>query len=528
MIWKEESDYPESPDIVLKDEHQTFKFHIIKEGVYLPKNKLKYTRRPAKYPIPHNYVVQTTYSKKKYIVECLIVYIDDKPLYQIYFGEYLDKLVESDQSTSHAAQLYYETLFKDIQNNEQAESKSRLSGPLLFGLCCKSVEEVRKTVTSNELVRMKPFNNYSTSAQCKHILGLGKRMLEFVEEEKENFFHPNDNIVLKQAKFEISDHTYNINYGKIDEQQIELQTQAIVKSIDLNEKIPISLVDIDQLTSFEPITEESDITDPIIVSNVIASIGKGRQRRITDILNYIVPFYIQREVLNPGSTLHLRISGDGRNVGKKVKHVMVTVALLNSLVKLHKPESHYTLVLFPSMENYYSLQNTLAPLISDLRFLNEHGFYEVGGRYWNVELYFSSDWKFLAICLGMNAANSNLYAMLRISDRLWELFLSDLQRGGQLNENLQNLILTEMKRLRINHFHFWIENTTQSSSYTSLMGPDKLNILENFGFTNFISKKFSQERAIKLRQLWTGFFELYKMMTLPNITGSEFKVKAES
>ncbi|RIB29802.1 hypothetical protein C2G38_2055876, partial [Gigaspora rosea] len=122
----------------------------------------------------------------------------------------------------------------------------------------------------------------------------------------------------------------------------------------------------------------------------------------------------------------------------------------------------------------------------------------------------------------------SLHAMLRISDRLWELFLSDLQRGGQLNENLQNLILTEMKRLRINHFHFWIENTTQSSSYTSLMGPDKLNILENFGFTNFISKEFSQERAIKLRQLWTGFFELYKMMTLPNITGSEFKVKAES
>ncbi|CAG8649990.1 3296_t:CDS:2, partial [Dentiscutata heterogama] len=131
------------------------------KGVYPPKNKLKYTQHPAKYPIPHNYVVRTMYSKKIYIVECLIVYIDDKPLYQIYFGEYLDKL-------------------------------------------------------------------------RKHILGLGKRLLEFVEEEKENFFHPNDSIVLKQAKFEISGHTYNINYGKIDKQQIELQTQAIVKSIDHN------------------------------------------------------------------------------------------------------------------------------------------------------------------------------------------------------------------------------------------------------------------------------------------------------
>src|ERR1044071_8539565 len=116
--------------------------------------------------------------------------------------------------------------------------------------------------------------------------------------------------------------------------------------------------------------------------------------------------------------------------------------------------------------------------------------------------------------------------MLRISDRLWELFLSDLQHG-ELNENSQNLILAEMKRLRIN-FHFWTDIKTQSLSYISLMGPDKLNILENFNFTNFISQNFSQERAIKLRQLWTGFFELYKMMMLPNITGSEFKIKAEA
>ncbi|RIB25671.1 hypothetical protein C2G38_2165401 [Gigaspora rosea] len=119
--------------------------------------------------------------------------------------------------------------------------------------------------------------------------------------------------------------------------------------------------------------------------------------------------------------------------------------------------------------------------------------------------------------------------MLRISDRLWELFLSDLQRGHlMLNENIQNLILTEIKRLQINHFHFWIERSTQNSSYTSLMGSDKLNILENFSFTSFISKEFSQKRANQLCQLWTSFFELYKIMTLANIAGSKFKIKAES
>ncbi|RIB13187.1 cytochrome P450 [Gigaspora rosea] len=68
-----------------------------------------------------------------------------------------------------------------------------------------------------------------------------------------------------------------------------------------------------------------------------------------------------------------------------------------------------TLVLFPGIENYNLLENALAPLILDLQFLDEHGFYDNQERYWNVELYFSSDWKFLAICLEMNAANANYF-----------------------------------------------------------------------------------------------------------------------
>src|SRR5204862_5954844 len=104
---------------------------------------------------------------------------------------------------------------------------------------------------------------------------------------------------------------------------------------------------------------------------------------ITDILNYIMPLYIEQEILIPEtSTLHIRISGDGRNVGRKVKHVMVTMALLNDLNGLHKPDNHYTLVLYPGAETYESLKNALAPLISDLCMLKERGFYQVGSNHW--------------------------------------------------------------------------------------------------------------------------------------------------
>src|SRR2546421_10378677 len=88
---------------------------------------------------------------------------------------------------------------------------------------------------------------------------------------------------------------------------------------------------------------------------------------------------------------------------------MITVALLNDTERLYKPEAHHTLILYPGSESYTSLQNALAPLVSDLQNLKKYGFHQIGGVIWNVELFFSSDWKFLAICLGMNAANSNYF-----------------------------------------------------------------------------------------------------------------------
>ncbi|RIB17391.1 hypothetical protein C2G38_2187395 [Gigaspora rosea] len=153
----------------------------------------------------------------------------------------------------------------------------------------------------------------------------------------------------------------------------------------------------------------------------------------------------------------------------------------------------------------------------------------------------------------------SLHIMLKISDQLWKLFLSDLQ-SGELNENFQILIIAEMKRLNVT-FYFWTAKKTQKFSqeramqlrqlwtgffepYNLMNSPNTnglqfkikaesclhimLKILENFDFTKFISKEFSQERAMQLRQLWTGFFEPYNLMNSPNTNGLQFKIKAES
>ena len=48
-------------------------------------------------------------------------------------------------------------------------------------------------------------------------------------------------------------------------------------NLEMNNQIPLSLVDILQLTVFEPITDVPDITDVNTITNVLESIGKGGQ-----------------------------------------------------------------------------------------------------------------------------------------------------------------------------------------------------------------------------------------------------------
>ena len=496
-------------------------------------------------------------------------------------------------------------------NQSNKENKGKISGPLLFGLKLLSVERVRRTMSLD--LKIRPFNELGNSQKRRKILSLSQHVLDVVEKEKGNTFHPNDQIKLKQIKLESHDDSYEINLGGLDEIEETKKIEAVIKSLDkghisreayrslariediprekavtisrqkinveMKKQVPLTLVDLTQPTAFEPITEEPDITDNAIIINMLESVGKGGQRRITDILNYIVPLYIEKGILIPKmSTLHIRISGDGRNVGRKVKHVMVTMTLLNDLNGLQKPDNHYTLVLYPGAESYESLRNALAPLISDLNILKEKGFNQIGGNHWPVELYFSSDWKFLAICLGMKAANAQhfcpwcdcnkndinttsktinksmdnikvnykkinghikkplfymiplqnwvvdeLHILLRITDRLWELMISDLRREVSNEEIWKAKILSEMQRLNVS-FQFWYEKNTNNLLYTSLMGPDKLKILKAFDHTAVFQ---STTRAIQIRALWNQFNELYYLIQDKQTTGEFFRYKAK-
>ena len=176
----------------------------------------------------------------------------------------------------------------------------------------------------------------------------------------------------------------------------------------MEQNIRIGIVDITTAVAVDP-NEIPHIIDEDIVETVVNSVGKAGVRSIKEILIFLIPNLIKRNILNPTQPIiSIQVSGDGRNVGRKVKHVMLTFAILNCKEFLFFPEYHYTLILYPGSEEYNTSDIMTRSLRNELWQLKDQGLV-IEMTHWKFEFYFSSDWKFLIICLGFNSPTSNYF-----------------------------------------------------------------------------------------------------------------------
>ncbi len=107
----------------------------------------------------------------------------------------------------------------------------------------------------------------------------------------------------------------------------------------INKKIRIGTFNIDKNEDLSNNLEESD--DGIIVDE--EEIGNSAYRSIYTMLQTLIPIWKQGflAIINTGDTLKLKLGGDGRNVGRKQSHVMMTICLLNEGEEVLKPEHQY-------------------------------------------------------------------------------------------------------------------------------------------------------------------------------------------
>ncbi|CAG8521855.1 3423_t:CDS:2 [Gigaspora margarita] len=321
-------------------------------------------------------------------------------------------------------------------------------GTLIFELQLKSVKKARKAKNKNK--ELKSIENCYDSTIIKQTKKFGSQARELLESTSQNYYSKDDDISIKAIDYSINNYDFHIDFGKEDLIKTKQHQLAIIQALDkakvsqdsyqqiaavnptisregaisserilLNKQmeanIKIIQVNLDCLEveeDFANTNTDSEIEEEIIDVNDIDIVeidGIGAQCSIKDLLNYNILYLEQSNILKcDDPVVHLRISGNGRNVGCKIKHIMVTIMILNDIEHHYKSDFHYTTVLYPGVEKYKTLKFMLNSLLNDLRFLKRNGL-QIGTICWNFEFYFSADLKFFSICLGLNATNSTYF-----------------------------------------------------------------------------------------------------------------------
>ncbi|CAG8847853.1 13282_t:CDS:2, partial [Gigaspora margarita] len=348
---------------------------------------------------------------------------------------------------------------------------------------------------------------------------MGINLFADFENQIKHNYHSQDDVKLHELTFSVNGSIFHIKYNHFSKELEKTQQIAIIKGMDkhyitraayrtlsaiehnlpresaifarkkelnnkMSEIIPIHTVDLELLASqveeFKDNIEVHFYNDEI-VKEIESLLGKTVLQSIKDVLWFLIPSLVDKGNLDlVQSTLKICISGDGRNIGRKVKQVIVIFAILNSKFNLYKPSSHFTLILYSGTEKYEILKN--------------------------IELYFTANWKFLSICLGHKAANSMEFCLWypihksqngilevngihqdnwTISKDINDICQNYLQRPSHqfaplfsmiimlFNEEIWQEIINEMKRIQV-QFQFWEDQDTKAWLYILLIGDDKL------------------------------------------------------
>ncbi|GBC23265.2 hypothetical protein GLOIN_2v1784240 [Rhizophagus irregularis DAOM 181602=DAOM 197198] len=513
---KEITDYPKTDSILYTDGKRSYNYKIKQEGLYPQPPILVYTQGKNKYKIPNGYCVETTWGRgeKKKTVKCFINYVEGKPLFKIMYGINFSEEVQSNISSTTAANAVLRKLFP-------LNEKSLISGVHLFGIHLITLKQARENIrsTKENNIQLISLEHCSKSTLNKRQHKFGNQLKQHVQVEGSKIYGK-DQVVLKQISYSIRDMDFQIDYEEkndIKEKKLISAVQAIdlnyipregyralaaVESnlqrewaiskqrlkltTEMNQKIPIALINL-------PLD-----FDEYSNSEIIQNIKKGGTRSVKDILKYIVPTLISNEILDINNPIiHLRVSGDGRNVGRKIKHVMITIAILNDIQNIHKPDHYYTTVLFSGFNSANSKFFCPWCQVSKYDQCND---WKISKKMENIHKYPGHNRKPLFNMIPLdNWVPDELHILLRIWDRLWCLVLAELKEFNQFDDICRDEIVKEMNRIGVN-FQFWQEKSN-TWNHTLLMGDDKKKVLKNFNFKRILPSS----RANAIRELWDHF-----------------------
>ncbi|RIB30086.1 hypothetical protein C2G38_2153710 [Gigaspora rosea] len=327
-----ENKYPKNNPFSLKQNNTIYTYHIINEGYYPSKDIICYT---------------SSHTRNK----TRIKFKENSQQY----------IIESNEPPSKVANDY-------LNRKKSSNTRSRISGIHVFGLNIIDIEhEWKHKKKEKRPYALKSFNLLSESMKTKRSRAFSMQVGKIFESEALNFYNQIDQPVLQEVRFNVQSKNYSAIYYNKKEQNIDAFINVIDKGLIFRDAYR-------DLTALEAgLPREYNVANDI-EKEMLQYVEKVGYRPITNILLYIIPDLVKKNTLNKNNPIvHLRISGDERNVGRKIKHVMITCAVLDVILNIYRAECHYTIVLYPGGENYETLQNAMEPMINELHMLVENG-----------------------------------------------------------------------------------------------------------------------------------------------------------
>ncbi|CAG8584520.1 1696_t:CDS:2, partial [Scutellospora calospora] len=521
-----------------KNKKEKYHYKIWRLGHY--PSHVKQTQR-SNYLIPNGYMVGVRIYGVDTIAETQYD-SSDKVVYTVTWddnnGE--KKSISSNKSASNVATL----LLQKLTGN----NKSLLSGTILFGFDLECLKKRRIDQDQNpiRIQKNKPYHQLRSESQKKVRL---QNLAYKIHSEIESIINSHNFYNTKLEHLELNIDGSYIKLRNVDLKKPEL-SQHLDSIIRVCDESLITRNGYRQLAAIMPDMEREykvgerrqEITRimnniiPVHVVQIASVTPNGAYRSLKNILHVLISklAYKDSPVLRIGDIVHVKLSGDGRQVGKHHNHVMFTACILNEHEAVLSPQNQHCIFLYTGTEQYESLQQAFSLLIDELLSLNTEGIIDSNNNHWPIEFWFGSDWKFMSLVLGTkgptaiyfclycdckstdrwnmdldyeNLCNTQgrknfnllpflenqhcipdeLHIMLRITDVLFECFFLELSTEPSFNKRLKNntgLTIRErieltIHSLGINIFKFKEPETSKGRWYwTSLMGPDKLDLTD--------------------------------------------------
>lgn len=136
---------------------------------------------------------------------------------------------------------------------------------------------------------------------------------------------------------------------------------------------------------------------------------------------------------NQNSNLKVKITGDGTSVSRSMHCVVIAFTIIRDVASPNSPGGNHTIAILNTTENYGTLAESLVEIADEIKQTQS---IKVDTFEFTIEWFFTADLKYLAIAMGIEAANSRfacIWCKCPSEDRY------DVTKNGQYKMRMKEL-----------------------------------------------------------------------------------------